>query len=98
MGTHVRVRVVKNKVAPPFRTAEFDIMFNSGISAEGDLVDLAVERDIISKHGAWFSYGAVRLGQGRENAKTFLADNADLADEIRTAIIAAVEEERATAK
>jgi len=98
VGTHVRARVVKNKVAPPFRTAEFDIMFDSGISAEGDLVDLAVERDIVTKQGAWFSYGAVRLGQGRENAKAFLADNADLADEIRAAVIAAVEEERAPKK
>jgi len=98
VGTHVRVRVVKNKVAPPFRTAEFDIMFDSGISAEGDLVDLAVERDIIAKQGAWFSCGAVRLGQGRENAKAFLADNPDLAEEIRAAIIAAVEEERAPKK
>ena len=98
IGTHVRARVVKNKVAPPFRTAEFDIMFDSGISAEGDLVDLAVERDIIAKQGAWFSYGAVRLGQGRENAKAFLADNADLADELRAAIIAAVVEERAPKK
>ena len=87
VGTHVRARVVKNKVAPPFRTAEFDIMFDSGISTEGDLIDLAVTHEIIAKQGAWFSYGAVRLGQGRENAKRFLAENSDLVDEIRTAII-----------
>jgi len=98
IGTHVRARVVKNKVAPPFRTAEFDIMFDSGISAEGDLIDLAVTHDIVAKQGAWFSYGAVRLGQGRENAKGFLADNADLADEIRQAIMQAGEEERAPKK
>ena len=88
VGTHVRARVVKNKVAPPFRKAEFDIMFDSGISAEGDLVDLAVEHEIVIKQGAWFSYGAVRLGQGRENAKKFLADNADIAEEIRAAVMA----------
>ena len=98
VGTHVRARVVKNKVAPPFRTAEFDIMFDSGISAEGDLVDLGVEHDIVAKQGAWFSYGAVRLGQGRENSKSFLAENPDVAAEIRQAIIEAVEEERASAK
>ena len=98
VGTHVRARVVKNKVAPPFRTAEFDIMFDSGISAEGDLIDLAVDHDIATKQGAWFSYGAVRLGQGRENSKSFLAENPDLADEIRQAIIQAVEEERAVKK
>ena len=87
VGTHVRARVVKNKVAPPFRKAEFDIMFDSGISAEGDLIDLAVEHDIVVKQGAWFSCGAVRLGQGRENAKKFLADNQDLAEEIRVAVM-----------
>jgi len=87
VGTHVRARVVKNKVAPPFRTAEFDIMFDSGISAEGDLIDLAVDHDIVVKQGAWFSCGAVRLGQGRENSKKFLADNPDLAEEIRAAIL-----------
>jgi recombination protein RecA len=83
----VRARVVKNKVAPPFRDAEFDIMFNEGISASGDLVDLAVNEDIIEKSGAWFSYGDVRLGQGRENAKQFLKDNPDLFAEIRQKVL-----------
>ncbi len=90
VGNHVRVRVVKNKVAPPFKTAEFDIMFNSGISTEGDLVDLAVTHEIVQKQGAWFSCGDVRLGQGRENAKRFLKDNPDIAEEIRKAILARV--------
>jgi recombination protein RecA len=66
--------VVKNKIAPPFRDAEFDIMFDEGISATGDLLDLAVDDNIIAKSGAWFSYGDVRLGQGRENAKVFLKE------------------------
>ena len=83
IGTRVRVRVVKNKVAPPFRKAEFDIMFDSGISTTGDLLDLAVEEDIVKKQGAWFSYGDVRLGQGRENSKKFLTDNPDLIAEIK---------------
>ena len=88
VGTRVRARVVKNKIAPPFRTSEFDIMFDSGISAEGDLIDLAVEHEVIAKQGAWYSYGPVRLGQGRENSKRFIADNADLAQEIRDAVMA----------
>jgi recombination protein RecA len=88
VGTRVRARVVKNKVAPPFRSAEFDMMFDRGISYEGDLIDLAVESGIVEKQGAWFSFGAVRLGQGREHAKGFLTENKDLADEIRQAILA----------
>jgi len=88
VGNHVRARVVKNKCAPPFKTAEFDIMFDSGISATGDLLDLAVEHEIVEKTGAWYSHGDVRLGQGREAAKSFLADNADLAAELREAILA----------
>ena len=87
-GSHVRVKVVKNKVAAPFREAEFDIMFDSGVSIEGDLIDLGVTDDIVIKSGAWFSYKGVRLGQGRENAKQFLRDNSDLSDEIRKAIVA----------
>jgi recombination protein RecA len=87
-GNRVRTKVVKNKVAAPFRQAEFDIMFDSGISAEGDLLDLAITDEIVNKSGAWFSYGQVRLGQGRENVKQFLIDNPDLADELRTAILA----------
>ena len=87
VGNRVRARVVKNKIAPPFRDAEFDIMFNEGISATGDLVDLAVADDIINKSGAWFSYGDVRLGQGRENAKQFLKENGDLFEEIRAKVL-----------
>ena len=86
VGNRVRARVVKNKVAPPFRSAEFDIMFNSGISYFGDLIDMGVEHGIVEKQGAWYSFGAVRLGQGREAAKTFLSQNADLATEVRTAV------------
>jgi len=82
IGTRVKARVVKNKVAPPFRTAEFDIMFDHGISREGDLVDLGVEMGLLKKSGAFFSYGNVRLGQGRENAKQFLSQKEDIAREI----------------
>ena len=88
VGSRVRARVVKNKVAPPFREAEFDIMFDEGISASGDLLDLAVDDQIVDKSGAWFSYGEIRLGQGRENAKQFIRENADLFKEIRQAILA----------
>src|SRR6201990_94609 len=75
VGGRTRVKVVKNKVAPPFREAEFDVMYGEGISKEGDLLDLAVEKRIVEKSGAWFAYGGERLGQGRENAKQFLKDN-----------------------
>ena len=74
IGGRTRVKVVKNKLAPPFRIAEFDIMYGEGISREGDLLDLAVERRIVEKSGAWFSYGGERLGQGRENVKTLLRE------------------------
>jgi recombination protein RecA len=87
VGNRVRVKVVKNKVAPPFRVAEFDIMFNEGISASGDLLDLAVEEKVVDKSGAWFSYGDIRLGQGRENSKTFLRENPDLFEEIRRGVL-----------
>jgi recombination protein RecA len=78
VGGRTRVRVVKNKVAPPFREAEFDIMYGEGISREGDLLDLAVERKIVEKSGAWFAYAGERLGQGRENVKAFLKENPDV--------------------
>ncbi len=89
IGNHVRCRVVKNKVAPPFREAEFDIMFDEGISAAGDLLDLAVDAGIVDKSGAWYTYGEMRIGQGRENAKKFLKENTDLFKEIRQKTLAA---------
>src|SRR5437867_6958293 len=87
VGTRVKVRVVKNKVAPPFRVAEFDLMHSHGISWEGDLIDLAIEDKMVDKSGAWFSYGNERIGQGRENAKQWLRDNPDRAAEIRRKIL-----------
>jgi recombination protein RecA len=86
IGNQVRVKVVKNKVAPPFKQVEFDIMFGEGISKAGELVDLGVKAGIVEKSGAWFSYDSQRLGQGRENAKTFLRENPDVANRIETAI------------
>ena len=86
IGNRTRVRVVKNKVSAPFRTAEFDIMYNEGISKVGDLLDLAAEMEIVSKRGSFFNYGDLRLGQGRENAKDFLREHPDLSDEIEMAV------------
>jgi len=86
IGSRIRARVVKNKVAPPFRSAGFDIMFDHGISRESDLVDLSVELGLVSKSGAFFSYGDIRLGQGRENAKQYLSQNPELAQEIENRI------------
>jgi len=85
-GNRTRVKIVKNKVAPPFKQAEFDVMYNEGISHTGLLVDLGVENDIVNKSGAWFSYGDTRLGQGRENAKQYLKDNPEVAQEIETRV------------
>jgi len=85
-GSRVKVKVVKNKVAAPFRQAEFDIDYGEGISKNGELVDLGVEHKFLVKSGAWYSYGDLRLGQGRDNSKNFLRDNPDLADEIETKI------------
>ena len=82
IGSHTKVKVVKNKVAPPFREAEFDIMYGQGISRIGELLDLAEKLDIVQKSGAWFSYNGTRIGQGRENAKKFLQDNPDIFEEI----------------
>ena len=89
VGTRVRARVVKNKIAPPFRDAEFDIMFDSGISYEGDLLDLGAACGVVEKSGAWLNYGDIRLGQGRENAKKYLAENKDLCDELKDKILIA---------
>ncbi len=88
IGNHVRAKVVKNKIAPPFREAEFDILFDSGISYEGDLLDLAVNDNVIDKSGAWFSYGPLRMGQGREQARQYLKENPAAAKEIREKILA----------
>ncbi len=86
VGNHAKVKVVKNKVAPPFKSAGFDIMFGQGISKEGDIIDLAVEEDIIQKSGSWFSYMDERIGQGRDNAKLFLKENPDVMQEIENQI------------
>ena len=82
VGNRTRVKVVKNKVAPPFKQTEFDIMYNQGISYEGDILDLALKGDIIQKMGSWFSYGDMKIGQGRENSKQFLRDNDDIREEV----------------
>jgi recombination protein RecA len=87
IGSRVRARVVKNKIAPPFRETEFDIMFDSGISYEGDLLDLALASDIIDKSGAWLNYGKIRLGQGRENAKKYLIDNPEVRTELKDKVM-----------
>jgi recombination protein RecA len=91
IGSRVRVKIVKNKMAPPFRQAEFDIFFNEGVSHTGEVVDLGVEKGIIEKSGAWYSYGGSRIGQGRENVKEYLKNNPDTAKEIEGKIIETVE-------
>ncbi len=90
VGNHVVVKVVKNKVAPPFKTAEFDIMFAQGIDAEGELIDLGVQYDIVEKAGSWLSYGNEKLGQGKEGAREFLKKNTKIASEIKEKILAAI--------
>jgi recombination protein RecA len=82
VGNQTRVKVVKNKVAPPFRTVDFDIMYGSGISKEGEIIDIGVKYDFIEKSGSWFSYGDIRIGQGRENAKQYMKDHPEIADEL----------------
>jgi len=89
VGNRTRVKVVKNKVAPPFRQAEFDIIYNEGISREGDLIDLGVEDGVVEKSGSWYSYGEERIGQGRENARRFLKENPDVAARIQEQVYAA---------
>ncbi len=86
VGSHVKVKVVKNKIAPPFKEAEFDIMFGRGISVEGDILDLAVKENIVEKSGAWYSYRGARIGQGRENAKNYLRENPALCKEIENRV------------
>jgi len=86
IGSRVRVKVVKNKVAAPFRVAEFDVMYGEGISREGGLLDVGVASDVVSKTGAWFNYGDLRLGQGREQSKEFLKANPDVAARLETEI------------
>ena len=90
VGNRVRAKIVKNKVAPPFRLAEFDIMFGEGISREGSLIDVAVEQGIVRKAGAWYSYEGDQLGQGREAAKRFLRENTDVALQLHTRVMGAV--------
>lgn len=85
-GNKVRVKVVKNKIAPPFKEVEIDVLFNEGISLEGEIVDIGTEKEIIKKAGAFYSYGDIKLGQGRENARQFLKENTAIADEIEKKI------------
>jgi recombination protein RecA len=86
IGAHARVKVVKNKLAPPFKEAEFDIIYGQGISREGDLLDLAASQNLITKSGAWYSYGSERIAQGRENAKTYLKEHPEMADDLERQI------------
>ena len=90
IGNRTRCKVVKNKVAPPFREAEFDIMYGSGISKEGELLDIATKKDIISKSGTWFNYGEIRLGQGRDNAKEYLKNDPNLMKEISEKVLGSI--------
>ena len=87
IGNKTRVKILKNKVAPPFKQAEFDIMYGKGIDRTGEIIDIGVKQNIIKKSGAWFSYGEERLGQGRENVKAFLNENEDIKNEIYDKII-----------
>jgi recombination protein RecA len=92
IGNRTKVKVVKNKVAPPFRTAEFDIMYGEGVSKTGEILDLAVEFEIIKKSGSWFSYGDTKLGQGRDAVKALIKDNPELADELEEKIKSQIKE------
>jgi recombination protein RecA len=89
IGSRTRVKVVKNKVAPPFKEVEFDILYGEGISLEGDVLDMAADRNIVEKSGAWYSYGKDRIGQGRENSRIFLKENPAMCTEIRDKVLAA---------
>ncbi|MEE1128103.1 MAG: recombinase RecA [Acutalibacteraceae bacterium] len=94
VGSHTKAKIVKNKVAPPFKTAEFDIMYGKGISATGEILDLAVQFDIVKKSGAWFYYNEERIGQGRDNVKNVLEENAAMLSELKEKVIAAMKEKR----
>ena len=94
IGNETRVKIVKNKVAPPFRKAEFEIMFGEGISKTGEILDLGVEYDIIQKSGSWFSYNGAKLAQGRDATKALLRDNPELCDELEALIKQAIEEKK----
>ena len=98
IGNRTRIKVVKNKVAPPFKTAEFDIVYGEGISKEGSLLDIAVDKKVIQKAGAWFSYGDMRIAQGRDNARTFLKENPELCAEIEAKVRKLIESEEETAE
>jgi recombination protein RecA len=95
IGNRTKVKVVKNKVAPPFKTAEFDIMYGEGVSKTGEILDLAVEFEIIKKAGSWFSYGDTKLGQGRDAVKVLIKDNPELADELEQKIKAYIKDHEA---
>ena len=95
MGNRTKVKIVKNKLAPPFRKAEFDIMYGLGISRTGELVDLGVDHEIVKKSGSWFSYEDTKLGQGREAVKQLLADNPELSEQIENKIIEALQKPKA---
>ena len=92
LGNRAKVKVVKNKVAPPFKTAEFDIMYGFGVSKVGEILDLGVEYEIIKKSGSWFSYGDTKLGQGRDAVKSLIADNPELTEELEAKIIEVIKE------
>jgi recombination protein RecA len=92
IGNRTRVKIVKNKIAPPFRQAEFDIMYNKGISKTGDVLDLAADRGVIDKTGAWYALGDTKIGQGREAAKTYLEENPKIMDEVTKKVLASEEE------
>jgi recombination protein RecA len=94
-GNRTKVKVVKNKLAPPFRKAEFDIIYGEGISKIGEIIDIAVEKEIIKKSGSWFAYGDVKLGQGRDAVKSLLKDNPELLDELEKKVVKAISEPKA---
>jgi recombination protein RecA len=91
LGNHTRVKVVKNKVAPPFKEAEFEILYGEGISREGELIDLGVDHGLVEKSGAWYSYNGTRIGQGKQNARAYLKENPETADELEAKIREAAE-------